>query len=86
MQGILGEAVAASPDTVAQTSGTVALVPQTPFILNDNVRENILFGRSFNPIVYDQVIEACCLHPDIESLGPSRDLTEIGERGVTLSG
>jgi ATP-binding cassette subfamily C (CFTR/MRP) protein 1 len=86
IQGILGEAAAASPATQVFTAGSMALVPQTPFILNDTVRENILFGRPYDPIVYQQVVQACCLGPDMAGLGPTRDLTEIGERGVTLSG
>ena len=32
--------------------GSVAYVPQVPFILNETLRQNILFGRSFNPQWY----------------------------------
>jgi ABC-type multidrug transport system fused ATPase/permease subunit len=35
---------------------------------------------------YKKVLGACCLQPDLEQLGEARDLTEIGEQGVTLSG
>ena len=67
-------------------NGKVAYVPQTPFILNSTLRENIIFGLPFNRKLYDRVIHACCLRKDIEQLGDAKDLTEIGERGVTLSG
>ncbi|CAF0750239.1 unnamed protein product [Rotaria sp. Silwood1] len=66
-------------------SGTVAYVPQTAWILNATVKENILFGKVFNQKLYDQVIEACALKPDLDIL-PHRDETEIGEKGINLSG
>ncbi|XP_066299992.1 ATP-binding cassette sub-family C member 5-like [Branchiostoma lanceolatum] len=65
--------------------GEIAYVAQQAWILNATVKDNILFGEDFNSIKYDQVIEACCLKPDLEQL-PGGDLTEIGERGVNLSG
>lgn len=34
---------------------------------------------------YNKVVDACALRPDLEML-PSGDLTEIGERGITVSG
>jgi len=49
------------------------------------VRDNILLGRSFNEKRYEKVLEACDLHSDIEAF-PERDATEVGERGVLLSG
>lgn len=60
-------------------------MPQTPWLLNDTIRENILFGESFRPKRYDFVLNACALKPDIE-LMPSGDFTIIGERGINLSG
>ena len=46
-------------------SGTIAYVPQTAWILNSTLKQNILFGRDFNQILYDQVIDACALKPDL---------------------
>lgn len=68
--------------------GTVAYCAQTPWIINGTLRENVtLFGdRSPGKEAwYSRVIEACCLLPDLESL-PAGDNTEIGERGINLSG
>jgi ABC-type multidrug transport system fused ATPase/permease subunit len=45
-------------------SGTFAYVPQTAWILNATLKDNILFGRDFNQKLYEQVIEACALKPD----------------------
>lgn len=85
INGIIQE-VPASPQTNVSLRGKVAYVSQTAFIMNTTLRENILFGEPFDQDRYERVLEACCLWTDIELLGESGDLTEIGERGVTLSG
>ena len=46
-------------------SGDVAYVPQTAWIMNATLRENILFGRDFDQKLYDQVLEACALRHDL---------------------
>ena len=84
--GICDELSKASPDTLVRLNGKVAFVPQTPFILNATLRDNILFGLPFDRDTYETVLDACQLRQDIEQLGKAGDLTEIGERGVTLSG
>lgn len=48
-------------------------------------KDNILFGRPFDKVFYQQVIEACALTQDIQML-PGGDQTEIGEKGINLSG
>lgn len=85
INGIIGESQA-SHDTLVSKRGSVAYAGQIPFILNATLRANILFGLPFEKERYEAVLEACCLKQDIEQLGGARDLTEIGERGVTLSG
>ncbi|XP_024044072.1 putative ABC transporter C family member 15 isoform X2 [Citrus sinensis] len=66
-------------------SGTKAYVPQSPWILTGNIRENILFGNQYDSCKYDRTVEACALVKDFE-LFASGDLTEIGERGINMSG
>jgi ABC-type multidrug transport system fused ATPase/permease subunit len=85
INGIMGE-VPSTPDTHVSTKGSVAYVSQTAFILNATVRANIVFGRRYDDVWYNKVLDACCLRPDLEQLGEAGDLAEIGERGVTLSG
>ncbi|XP_073676055.1 LOW QUALITY PROTEIN: ATP-binding cassette sub-family C member 5 [Garra rufa] len=66
-------------------NGDFAYVAQQAWILNDSLRENILFGKKYIEEKYNAVLEACCLFPDISEL-PYGDMTEIGERGANLSG
>lgn len=56
-----------------------------PWIQNATVRDNITFGSPFDEKKYNRIIEVCSLNADLDSL-PAGDLTEIGERGITLSG
>ncbi|XP_015838720.2 multidrug resistance-associated protein 1 isoform X7 [Tribolium castaneum] len=67
------------------TVGTIAYVSQQAWIQNATLRDNILFGKSFDKSLYDKVVEACALNPDFAML-PAGDQTEIGEKGINLSG
>ncbi|KAI0810725.1 ABC transporter family protein [Xylaria sp. FL0064] len=62
-----------------------AFCPQYAWIQNTSVRNNILFGKEMNRDWYKKVIKACALQPDLDML-PDGDATEIGERGITVSG
>ncbi|KAF7228565.1 ATP-binding cassette sub-family C member 5 [Nothobranchius furzeri] len=66
-------------------SGSFAYVSQQAWILNDSLKENILFGHEYDSVKYNALLEACCLLPDLAEL-PYGDMTEIGERGANLSG
>ena len=76
-----GECGAAAP----RIQGSVAYVPQVSFIFTATVRENILFGKQYNSTLYNKVLDVCALVPDLK-LFPAGDATEIGERGINLSG
>ncbi|KAJ1665516.1 hypothetical protein EV178_003158 [Coemansia sp. RSA 1646] len=65
--------------------GSVALMEQTPWIINDTIRENILFGREYDEYHYKCVVEACALTDDIKTW-TNGDKTVIGERGINISG
>ncbi|KAG0258846.1 hypothetical protein BG011_003028 [Mortierella polycephala] len=65
--------------------GALAYVSQYPWLQQASIRENILFGSPFEPERYQHVLEACALLPDL-AVFEHRDLTEIGEKGITLSG
>uniref|UniRef100_A0A8C4SRQ5 ATP-binding cassette sub-family C member 5 n=1 Tax=Erpetoichthys calabaricus TaxID=27687 RepID=A0A8C4SRQ5_ERPCA len=70
--------------TLAVNEG-ISYAAQQPWILNESLKENILFGEDFHEDRYNAVLDGCCLLPDIANL-PHGDLTEIGERGANLSG
>ncbi|CAD8192264.1 unnamed protein product [Paramecium octaurelia] len=64
---------------------SIAYVEQEPYIFPDTIRKNILFGRPYNRILYEKVTQATELDVDF-TLMKFSDHTEIGERGITLSG
>jgi len=61
------------------TQGSVAYVAQQAWIQNASVRDNILFGRTYDETRYNAVLDACSLRPDLLML-PHGDQTEIGEK------
>ncbi|CUM68180.1 uncharacterized protein PRCAT00005898001 [Priceomyces carsonii] len=56
-----------------------------PWVQNNTVKNNILFGSDYDEKTYNEVVYACSLESDLDIL-PAGDNTEIGERGITLSG
>ncbi|KAJ6599295.1 hypothetical protein DFH09DRAFT_1130673 [Mycena vulgaris] len=64
---------------------SISYAAQTPWLQHNSIRENILFGSPFDEQRYQSVLDACALRPDLE-LFDGGDRTEIGVRGVTLSG
>ncbi|KAI8881443.1 multi drug resistance-associated protein MRP [Backusella circina FSU 941] len=83
ISSILGDNVKMSGKVTVR--GSIAYVPQQPWIMNATVKDNITFGLRWDPAFYDQVLEACSLKPDLLILSDG-DETEIGERGINLSG
>ena len=65
--------------------GSLAYCSQVPWIPPGTLRDAILFGSPYDAARYDRSVDAAALRPDLEAL-PAGDLTEIGERGVNLSG
>eukprot|EP00930_Biecheleria_cincta_P056839 TRINITY_DN42872_c0_g1_i1.p1 TRINITY_DN42872_c0_g1~~TRINITY_DN42872_c0_g1_i1.p1 ORF type:complete len:1394 (+),score=210.79 TRINITY_DN42872_c0_g1_i1:230-4411(+) len=63
----------------------VRLCGQEPWIQSANLRDNVLYNREFDEAAYYAAVSAAQLSVDIESL-PQGDQTEIGERGINLSG
>ena len=66
-------------------NGDISQVPQQAWILNTTVKNNILFGQEFDQNKYDQALKYSCLQYDLDIL-INKDETEIGEKGVNLSG
>lgn len=83
LQSILGDLWKTQGEVVVR--GRVAYVAQQPWVMNASVKENIVFGHRWDPHFYNQTIEACALFDDFSTL-PDGDSTEVGERGISLSG
>ena len=69
----------------AHVNGSVVYCAQQPWIMNSTLKENIVFGSPFDAERYARVLRVCALLPDLEIL-PKGDETEIGEKGINLSG
>ena len=87
LSAMLGEMDRDDSDNNGRVSlkGTVAYVPQQPWILNKTVRENVLMGMPFEESKYATALRVSCLVDDMKIL-PGGDQTEIGEKGINLSG
>ncbi|OQR94186.1 ATP-binding Cassette (ABC) Superfamily [Achlya hypogyna] len=68
-----------------RVDGHVAFAAQEAWIQHDTLRNNILFADAFDSAKYERVLAACQLGPDLAMLTHG-DATEIGERGINLSG
>lgn len=83
--------LAALAGDMRRTDGEVVLgasrafCPQYAWIQNSTLKDNILFGKDMDRSWYKRVIKACALQQDLDML-PNGDATEIGERGITISG
>lgn len=85
LMALLGEMECGPFERHEVHGGQAGFVPQQPWIMNDSLRNNILFGLAFDSEWYQQVLTACDLQRDLQDM-TGGDLTEIGERGLTLSG
>ena len=65
--------------------GSVAYVPQQAWIQNATLRQNIIYTNPLDDKKLDMIIQNCALTQDLEIL-PGGQTTEIGEKGINLSG
>ena len=75
----------ARPDPETGLTNTIAYVAQSAWLVNANIRDNILFAMPYDEQRYRDVIIACALERDLEILDHG-DETLVGEKGITLSG
>lgn len=83
ISAILGDIKRTKGDVLL--SGETVATSQSAWLMNASLRDNILFGESFDQEKYNKVIDRCALRRDIDGF-PGGDQTEIGERGINLSG
>jgi ABC-type transport system involved in cytochrome bd biosynthesis fused ATPase/permease subunit len=72
-------------DPPVTIDGSLAYVEQNAWIQNCSIRDNILFNRPMDRARYINTIISCQLESDLAIL-PAGDMTEIGEKGINLSG
>jgi ABC-type multidrug transport system fused ATPase/permease subunit len=86
MEGIGGSKIyIPRTDEEKNSVGFASYCTQSPWVVNNTLRGNILFGREYDEERYNHVLDCCALLDDIAIL-PAGDMTEIGERGINLSG
>lgn len=72
-------------DQFIKVYGRIAYCPQNSPIFSSSIRENICFYRPYEELKYNHIVDICCLLPDFAIMNAG-DQTEVGGRGVTLSG
>ncbi|MCJ1306948.1 hypothetical protein MMC25_000592 [Agyrium rufum] len=73
------------PDPETGLTESVAYCAQQAWLVNDTIKQNIVFAAPFDRKRYDAVIEACALKRDLEVLDAG-DSTLVGEKGIVVSG
>ena len=68
-----------------EINGKISYASQTPFIVNDTIRNNIIFYNDENIEKYEKIIDLCQLEQDILNLS-GYDYTEISSNGTNISG
>jgi len=85
LQAILNNMLPLSGQAKIYVSGSISYVSQIPWIRNATIKDNILFYQPYDDERYDKIIDLSQLRQDLE-IFEAGDLTEIGEKGVNLSG
>ncbi|KAH7676049.1 multidrug resistance-associated protein 1-like protein, partial [Aphelenchoides avenae] len=84
LSAIVGEMTLESGTPIVRAE-SVGYIPQEAWIQNKTFKENVLFAKAFDATHYNKTLDACALRPDLE-LFAAGDQTEIGEKGINLSG
>ncbi|KAI1427713.1 putative ABC transporter [Xylaria sp. FL1777] len=85
MRAILGEVIP-TRGSISLSTQYIAYCSQRPWLPSGTIRQ-VIYGatKKLDEAWYDEVINACCLAHDFDSL-PNGDQTQIGSRGLNLSG
>lgn len=84
LKAILGE-VPVMGGTVQISSLRIALCDQTSWHMNGTVQQAIIGVSEFEQRWYSSVVRSCALDEDLRNL-PQGDQTEVGSKGIALSG
>ena len=83
MSAILGEME--RTEGSVKTQGSIGYCAQQAWIQNATLKDNVLFHNKYDKDKYNNILEACAMKADLLTL-PGGDATEIGEKGINLSG
>ena len=72
-------------DVTTGLKNYISYAAQAPWLEHLTIKDNILFGSPYEEERYNEVIRCCALQPDLDVFEDG-DQTEIGARGVSLSG
>ena len=73
------------PDPETGLTESVAYCAQQAWLVNADIKHNIVFASPWDSQRYENVIEACALRRDLEVL-EAGDQTLVGEKGIVVSG
>jgi ABC-type transport system involved in cytochrome bd biosynthesis fused ATPase/permease subunit len=82
LSAMLGEMIKFSGNV--NVYGKIAFVSQQAWIQNASIKDNIIFGGTFDEEYYEHCINACSLTEDLK-LFEAKDETEIGEKVLIKS-
>ncbi|CUA69534.1 ATP-dependent bile acid permease [Saccharomyces cerevisiae S288c] [Rhizoctonia solani] len=85
LMALLGEMTQIGGELYLPKAGGISFAAQSSWLEHKSIKDNILFGTPYDEERYNLVLECCALKPDLD-IFEDGDLTEIGARGVSLSG
>ena len=73
------------PDPLTGLTESVAYCAQQAWLVNDTIKQNVLFASPYDERRYKTVLSVCALEKDME-IFETGDQTLVGEKGIALSG
>lgn len=67
-----------------QMAGSIAFIPQKPWMTSGSLRENILLDHPFREQKYHTILRACALRKEFLTF-PKGDMTLVGQNGIILN-
>ncbi|KAK6517411.1 hypothetical protein TWF281_004068 [Arthrobotrys megalospora] len=84
LKALLGENIGLK-GFVRVATDSISYCDQVPWLMGISIKDNITGFSRLNLALYNEVLHACDLNPDLAVL-PDGDNTLVGSKGITLSG